>query len=136
MNIYSLLRELSGPRPLCRVRNTAKLGCWHPPTTYSHIPGVRDSHSLSSFLSSHHCNYSPFSHAHCIVPVLGIDTFRLFAISTSSYGLATPSTDRAILTFTPMQTAIPRELASVVRISRLVGRRLMVGVGQLLVTGE
>ena len=48
MNINSLLRELSGPRPLFRVRNPAKLGCWHPSATYSLFPSGRDSHSLSA----------------------------------------------------------------------------------------
>ena len=47
MNINSLLRELSGPRelprgpqPVCRVRNPANLGWWHPSTTYPHIPSI------------------------------------------------------------------------------------------------
>ena len=31
------IRELSGPRPLCRVRSTAKLGCWHPSTAFRDI---------------------------------------------------------------------------------------------------
>ena len=55
MNIESLLWELSGPRPppqrpqsLCRVRNPADLGWWHPSTTYLHLhvfSSCRDSHS-------------------------------------------------------------------------------------------
>ena len=48
MNINSLLRELSGPRPSRRVVDRANLGCWHPSTTDIHIPSLRDSHPLSN----------------------------------------------------------------------------------------
>ena len=46
MNINSLLRELSGPRPSRRVVDRANLGCWHPSTTDIHIPSLRDSHPV------------------------------------------------------------------------------------------
>ena len=45
----SLLRELSGPRPLCRV-DTAKLGYWHPSALDIAGSGVTDSHPLSLIL--------------------------------------------------------------------------------------
>ena len=45
MNIDSLLRELSGPRPSCRVVDRANnIGYWCPSTTDIHTPGLRDSH--------------------------------------------------------------------------------------------
>ena len=33
-------------RPLCRVVDRANLGCWYPSTTDTHIPSLRDSHSV------------------------------------------------------------------------------------------
>ena len=52
MNINSLLRELSGPRPSRRVVYRENLGCWHPSTTDIHIPSLRDGHPLSPGLHS------------------------------------------------------------------------------------
>ena len=33
MNIYGLISKVEGPRPLCRVGNSATLGNWGPPMT-------------------------------------------------------------------------------------------------------
>ena len=46
MNIFEPLRKVKGPRPLCGVRNTAKLGCWHPSTTDIILSRIVDSHPL------------------------------------------------------------------------------------------
>ena len=40
MNINRLLRDPSGPRPLCRVADTAKLGYWHPSIMDIHVLGI------------------------------------------------------------------------------------------------
>ena len=47
MNINSLLRELSGPRPLRWVEDSAKLGKWHPTRTDMISSSGTDSHPLS-----------------------------------------------------------------------------------------
>ena len=48
--LYSSLRELMGPRPLCGVRDTAKLGNWHPSMTDIIISRIVDSHPMRPHL--------------------------------------------------------------------------------------
>ena len=46
-HIFEPFMEGEGPRPLCGVRNTAKLGNWHPSTMDIIISRIVDSHPIS-----------------------------------------------------------------------------------------
>ena len=134
MNIInSLLRDLSGPRPSCRVVDRANLGCWYPSMTDIYIPSLTDSHPMLPLINWTTTVSSPQRcYLSCLL-VLCIRTGLLnpndgieLRSSSSDASFCRPPTSNTSLMFIPLPhlgssslIQIPSHASSCFRITRI-----------------